>query len=134
MAFILSKQTTYTEHCMYCYDRSNDFECSVCNGDNEKQIEVDFPKFITVYEETQAYGGPEEGGWWYDAGVILEMIQVDTQEQEDMIVNMFTKRYNDPDDRELRYGKTSAAGGYDIILSITKKRGEPYPKERPYYE
>ncbi len=22
-------------------------------------------KFVNVYEASQAYGGPEEGGWWY---------------------------------------------------------------------
>ena len=24
--------------------------------------------FINMYRETQAYGGPEEGGWWYIVG------------------------------------------------------------------
>jgi hypothetical protein len=23
-------------------------------------------RFVNVYYQTQRYGGPEEGGWWYD--------------------------------------------------------------------
>jgi hypothetical protein len=34
--------------------------------------------FVTVafYELRQSYGGPEEGGWWYDTGEIVAMIPV----------------------------------------------------------
>jgi hypothetical protein len=24
------------------------------------------PKIVTIYQVTREYGGPEEGGWWYD--------------------------------------------------------------------
>lgn len=29
-------------------------------------------KITRVYEITREYGGPEEGGWWYDEYVLLE--------------------------------------------------------------
>lgn len=30
--------------------------------------------FWGLYEEWQAFGGREEGGWWYDAGRLLAMV------------------------------------------------------------
>lgn len=131
MTFSIVKQTTYIRQCSICYGL--DEECSGCKG-LDLEDPITYPVFITVYEETLGYGGPEEGGWWYDIGTILEMVQVDTEEQENVIVAMFTKRYNDPDDKFLKRGKTSAAGGYDIILAITKDKGRSYPEIRPHYE
>lgn len=29
-------------------------------------------EYVNVYEITRCYGGPEEGGWWYDEGEIVE--------------------------------------------------------------
>ena len=28
--------------------------------------------YVNVYQVERAYGGAEEGGWWYDAGTVLE--------------------------------------------------------------
>ena len=28
--------------------------------------------FINVYRVNRDYGGPEEGGWWYDTGEFVE--------------------------------------------------------------
>ena len=29
--------------------------------------------FVAVYEMSREYGGPEEGGWWYDEGTLQEV-------------------------------------------------------------
>lgn len=29
------------------------------------------PEWVNVYLEDRMYGGPEEGGWWYDAGILV---------------------------------------------------------------
>ena len=28
--------------------------------------------YVNIYETNRAYGGPEEGGWYYDTGDLLE--------------------------------------------------------------
>jgi len=33
----------------------------------EEYTEVQKPVYVSVYEVSRNYGGPEEGGWWYDA-------------------------------------------------------------------
>lgn len=31
---------------------------------------------IAVYDCAQQFGGPEEGGWWYDAGTLVRVVKV----------------------------------------------------------
>jgi hypothetical protein len=31
---------------------------------------------IALYEDNRAYGGPEEGGWWYDTGTLVRVVAV----------------------------------------------------------
>jgi hypothetical protein len=31
---------------------------------------------VALYETDKAYGGPEEGGWWYDTGTLVRIIKV----------------------------------------------------------
>jgi hypothetical protein len=31
---------------------------------------------VAVYLEDRAYGGPEEGGWWYDVGSLTRVVRV----------------------------------------------------------
>lgn len=33
--------------------------------------------FVSVVEVERVYGGPEEGGWWYDVSIPLETIKID---------------------------------------------------------
>ena len=33
--------------------------------------------YINTYETNRAYGGPEEGGWWFDIGDPVESVQFD---------------------------------------------------------
>lgn len=106
----------------------------------------EFPKYLNVYEVTQAYGGPEEGGWWYDAGTPLESIRVDNGEQEGKIRESLQRRYEVDDfnnytsnreeggDVERIRGRTSAAGGYDVVIRTEYEFARPFPQERPRYE
>lgn len=31
---------------------------------------------VAVYEVDRRFGGPEEGGWWYDAGQLAKIVKV----------------------------------------------------------
>lgn len=35
---------------------------------------------IALYEMDRHYGGPEEGGWWYDAGDLVRVLRVEARE------------------------------------------------------
>lgn len=36
---------------------------------------------VAVYMQDRAYGGPEEGGWWYDCGQLVRTMRVFGNEQ-----------------------------------------------------
>ena len=38
--------------------------------------------YVNVYDIAQAYGGPEEGGWWFDTGVPVASIPVELTDEE----------------------------------------------------
>lgn len=106
--------------------------CPKCKG--EGRYPLRFPYYVTVYQVDQAYGGREEGGWWYDIGTVLETFQVYSEEHLAIVEKELEAYYNDPDDRRLRWGRTSAAGGYDIDIVASESMGRSYPEERPRYE
>jgi len=98
-------------------------------------------QYINVYEVVQCYGGPEEGGWWYYAGTPIESIKVFSSEKRAEVLNALHKRYQLDevgayygDDPEQRRGSTSAAGGFDIVISQEYAFAQPYPTKRPRYE
>jgi hypothetical protein len=52
--------------------------CAICaTDDTEFERPVRFIPgsvcFVNVYRVQRCFGGPEEGGWWYDAGELVEV-------------------------------------------------------------
>lgn len=99
------------------------------------RYQAEYPRYLNVYRVEQSYGGPEEGGWWFDTGEPLESVVVDSKEQEEQIHAVLKTRYApDPDDRERSRGRTSAAGGYDISICTEYQFAQFFPQEKPRYE
>lgn len=47
-------------------------------------VKVITPKlYVNVYLHDQVYGGPEEGGWWYDSWLIEESLMFETEAEAD---------------------------------------------------
>ena len=97
------------------------------------------PKYINAYCVTQAYGGPEEGGWWFDRGEPLESVRCDTQQQFDAATLVVEWRYKVKDcdkwSRERKAGPHSCMrGAYSISVSVEDHFAEAYPRTRPHYE
>jgi hypothetical protein len=106
--------------------------------DNPEVVVPEWPKYLNVYEVIQAWGGPEEGGWWYNCGTPLESVRADNDEQQKEALVRLEQRYamNDQSDwdRERKRGKSSSAGGYDITIYVERNFAEPFPQRRPHYE
>jgi len=39
-------------------------------------VKISSEEYINVYKTSRVYGGPEEGGWWYDAGHPVSSIRL----------------------------------------------------------
>jgi hypothetical protein len=109
----------------------------------------------------QAYGGHEEGGWWYECGEPVQSILlsdddyqewVEAQSEEmltelnkvrDQMTSVFTKGQT-PTPRKTGYGGYTFLPGSDYPVSYEMDNNytsafeghfaEAYPKEKPRYE
>lgn len=101
-------------------------------GDEDADLMV-IPWHVSVYEIDRAYGGPEEGGWWYDCGECILTVPVRelTDEEIDGLIATLKKAYPN----ESRYGVGSVIyDGGEYRIGAERDRGADYPAERPRYE
>ena len=129
-----------------------------CGGDGDCQKETcsclawaedhtNPPVFYTVavYTEDQAYGGPEEGGWWYTTGNLIYNLEEGCK--NGALPQIFAKREDAvAAAAKLTEGPLERINHYRPAISSVRSQGryvarvcdeypEPsFPKERPHYE
>lgn len=87
--------------------------------------------YVNVYLVERCYGGPEEGGGWYDAGEPIESRAVDTlQEADDERTWLEKYRYSNAERAPLHSARS--AGEYRVDIETHFARS--FPKEKPHYE
>lgn len=91
---------------------------------------------IGFYELDRAYGGPEEGGWWYDCGQLVRAFRVAHSEAEAI---RLCRRANDLLHRLQRnkrdIGSVIYSGGRHCAwFSDDGRLPSHWPETRPYYE
>ena len=109
-------------------------------------------KYLNIYELAQAYGGPEEGGWWYTCGEPVESTEVVNLQQSIKTCDNLNAKFRhsssgyamgfgehdgvDPDgfgdDNYLIRG--GMWGDKKLRARIEDHPAEAYPQERPHYE
>ena len=116
-------------------------------------------KFVNVYEVHRCYGGPEEGGWHYNAGEFLQchwgysvlatLRVMSSAQARAKAVAHYTKTHNSqyhmghgphdgcdpngpPDDQYLLRG---GAWGYgELSVYVESKPGKHFPTHTPHYQ
>lgn len=90
---------------------------------------------VNVYELDRAYGGPEEGGWWYNTGELVQTVPVwsDAWSDDDIekLCELLGNQYPKEGDRSI--GSVLYAGGAHAIV-VEPHEGKSWPQERPRYE
>ena len=81
---------------------------------------------LNEYHRTSVYGGPEEGGWYYNADQFVSCIG---QFQSLEAARLAQQAHVDGSMR-------SGAGGsrHRTVYVVEETLGADYPAERPYYE
>jgi len=96
-------------------------------------------KFITVYSITRHYGGPQEGGWWYDWYVPIETIHIPRRwvkkpnqhrNQIETLKSQMKRKYAD----EALGNIYHSTGGKAIEAYIEETYREFESKVTPHYE
>lgn len=88
-------------------------------------------RWLTVYATGLAFGGPEEGGWWYTAGARTEYVDVtgkNWREEADRLRAVYAARI---DPRGL--SPSDSIGGIEIHGPSTYPGAERFPSERQVY-
>lgn len=113
--------------------------------------------YLNTYQTWDAYGGPEEGGWWYECGEPVQSFvvsplsieefreRVDEEERLKMLKSA-TELYTQgqpPTPKKTGYGGYTFSIGSDIPSAYQEDNSftscfeedfaESYPKERPHY-
>ena len=80
-------------------------------------------KYVNAYAVTREYGGPEEGGWWYDTGDVLASELCDGKHAEVVRARLeeeFCQSYAVP-------------RGARLSVHVEDVPAAPWPAEKPYY-
>lgn len=113
--------------------------------------------YLNTYEVHQAYGGPEEGGWWFDCGTPVQSILLSPEPLEEWLEQHSDEYLSDlrqrttaafscgkePTPRDTGYGGYTFLPGSDdpvsyltdnnYITAFEEDFAKPYPETRPYY-
>lgn len=85
--------------------------------------------WVAVYEEDQGYGGPEEGGWWYDIGEVKQVVPCSSYEQAENVRDLLREQWKD----EGRPTSSVLYDGGNYRIQIEGKYPEDYPQRIPHY-
>lgn len=85
--------------------------------------------YVNVYSVTREYGGPEEGGWWFNWYKCIECAPV-KEKNADLMQEEMEKEYEG-----IKHGNIySVLGGTDLEVLIESKRCASETREKPIYE
>ena len=90
-------------------------------------------KYVNVYLIDRAYGGPEEGGWWYDTGKAIRGFPVATQRRAERVQAIAKRLVVDPNNVGRREISSMASTGRYAVY-IEDAPAADYPATRPHYE
>ena len=119
-----------------------DVPCAVCEGTG-KVRGINF--VFTLVVRDRAYGGPEEGGWWFDCGEPVDhpFNRGFTSRGEARAYEFQLGEDGELDDalEELNEGRAELSsvtceGVYDFMILEADDEGKakPFPEFRPHYE
>ena len=94
--------------------------------------------YVTLYETNRVYGGPEEGGWWFDTGEPLFDSHnkcFSTVEETKNYVNSqelidYLKELNEG---RLEIGSVNSDGYFQFYID-DESFPKAFPEVRPHYE
>ena len=118
----------------------DEIECPKCGGPSTPNRKVEWFS-VAIYLEDRKFGGHEEGGWYYDAGipspeaVHVQWMRIFTDEEQAI---QYRRKLNIACDMWLNPGRRPTSS----VLSEGRYRAQitdgdyprPYPAQRPMYE
>lgn len=87
--------------------------------------------YVNIYESDRCYGGPEEGGWWYDMGTVELSIPITASHYYDAVrlADTLRKQYTDEGHRY-----NVVPRGTDYEVRVERAPAADWPSSHPRYE
>ena len=91
---------------------------------------------VNLYRVDRACGGPEEGGWWYDAGRFEQCVGLfdDRSKAVDLREALEASEWYERAKAGLHPPSSVLSEGEWPVLMVEDHAGRDYPRERPRYE
>lgn len=83
--------------------------------------------FVNVYRVERCYGGPEEGGWWYDTGEPVGSVVVQGSVETHVVRTRLEREY------PFTRARYSVLGGEDYSVRVEDHPAVAWPAQRPHY-
>lgn len=111
-------------------DHFGHFHTSIhTNGDDEI---VEREIWVTAYDCNRAYGGPEEGGWWYATGELIETVQCRDEQDVENVTAILKWKHGPRFEGNHPIGSVLCEGVLRVV--VEDEPGADYPLTRPHYE
>ena len=98
---------------------------------------------LGVFELDQNYGGPQEGGWWYDSGEVVEKETVRVsfkgdrtpylEEGERAFLGKLAEKWATDYEFESTHRTSTRPRGRDFSWDVSWDVPEDFPKHQPHY-
>ena len=99
--------------------------------------------FVAVFELDRVYGGPEEGGWWFNTGDLMKVVKAWPERDEEKAYD-YSRRFNRTlafrrhEQRKIPYGRlpiqsVNYSGGH-YQAEVWNDIPYSYPEHTPHYE
>ena len=90
---------------------------------------------VALYEIDRCYGGPEEGGWWYDTGTLERIVVIRHSEEAAFQMARCANSLLTHIERGRRDVASMAYGGGRHRAEVFEDAAPRFfPEERPHYE
>jgi hypothetical protein len=110
-------------------DKVRTMEMQGLSADDVKN--ADELRYFAVYRVDRAYGGPEEGGWWFDYGEVEERFPITCEEDAQALFEIAVKAGYDNEGRRPIWSVASD-GVFEFIASWSLPMD--WPEASPRYE
>lgn len=87
-------------------------------------------RYVNAYEVTRHYGGPEEGGWWFNCGEPLASVPLGPDQDPDPVKADLMEKLSDTNQGDIY----SVNGGTMLNVTVEDDYAKPWPDEHPRYE
>lgn len=89
-------------------------------------------KFVVIWFNTREYGGPEEGGWYFDTGEPVKVYTCYSVGEVEFYQKRAERMVAGSNEGRRPLSSVLSTGRYSV--TVEDEKPEAYPANRPHYE